>query len=131
MAVNIYVGCFFYFIKQNQKEVSVINSLNFEYYYGFEAEQFAFYRIPKMLMTEPHFKKLSSDAKILYGLMLDRMSLSVRAAWLSCSIADKELPSGSQAELPEKAGDTKEIAKSRVYTHTRQAKGVHALADSW
>jgi hypothetical protein len=35
-----------------------------------------------MLMTEPHFKKLSSDAKILYGLMLDRMSLSIKNDWI-------------------------------------------------
>ena len=56
--------------------------LNFDYYYGSEAEQFAFYRIPKMLMTEPHFKKLSSDAKILYGLMLDRMGLSMKNNWI-------------------------------------------------
>ena len=59
-----------------------INPLNFDYYYGSEAEQFSFYRIPRMLMTEPHFKKLSSDAKILYSLMLDRMSLSMKNDWI-------------------------------------------------
>ena len=59
-----------------------IKSLNFEYYYGSEAEQFAFYRIPRVLMTAPHFKKLSSDAKILYGLMLDRMALSMKNGWI-------------------------------------------------
>ena len=59
-----------------------IKALNFDYYYGSEAEQFAFYRIPRVLMTEPHFKKLSSDAKILYGLMLDRMSLSMKNEWI-------------------------------------------------
>lgn len=55
-----------------------MKALNFDYYYGSEAEQFTFYRIPKALMTEPHFKNLSSDAKILYGLMLDRMTLSMK-----------------------------------------------------
>ena len=62
--------------------VKKINSLNFDYYYGSEAEQFSFYRIPKVLMTASHFKKLSSDAKILYGLMLDRMGLSMKNGWI-------------------------------------------------
>ena len=52
------------------------------YYYGYEAEQYAFYRIPKLLMTDERFKGLSSDAKLLYGLMLDRMSLSVKNGWV-------------------------------------------------
>ena len=54
------------------------NHFSFEYYHGCESEQFAFYRIPKVLFTDPYFKDLSSDAKIVYGLMLDRMSLSVK-----------------------------------------------------
>jgi hypothetical protein len=62
--------------------VKLIKPLNFDYYYGAEAEQFAFYRIPRVLMTEPHFKKLSSDAKILYGLLLDRMGLSMKNGWI-------------------------------------------------
>ena len=62
--------------------MSDIKALNFDYYYGSEAEQFSFYRIPRMLMTESHFKKLSSDAKIPYGLMLDRMSLSMKNDWI-------------------------------------------------
>ncbi len=58
-----------------------MNSLQFDYYYGNQAEQFAFYRIPKQLFTNPAFSKLSSDAKVLYGLMLDRMSLSIKSGW--------------------------------------------------
>lgn len=54
----------------------------YDYHYGMEAEQYAFFRIPKVLMTEPHFKSVSTDAKLLYGLMLDRMSLSVKNGWL-------------------------------------------------
>lgn len=46
--------------------------MNFKYFYGTEADQFSFYRIPKALFTNDCFKDLSSDAKILYGLMLDR-----------------------------------------------------------
>ena len=58
------------------------NRSSFPYYYGCEGEQFSFYRIPKLLMTSEHFRKLSTDAKLLYGLMLDRMSLSMKNHWL-------------------------------------------------
>ena len=54
----------------------------FNYYCGTEAEQFTFYRIPKALFKDERFKGLSSDAKLLYGLMLDRMSLSIKNDWL-------------------------------------------------
>ena len=56
--------------------------MQFDYFYGNEAEQFTFYRIPKILITSAHFKKISDSAKLLYGLMLDRMSLSIRNGWL-------------------------------------------------
>lgn len=55
--------------------------INFKYFYGNEADQYSFYRIPKVLFTSDYFKELSSDAKILYGLMLDRMSLSIKNQW--------------------------------------------------
>ena len=54
----------------------------FDYFYGQEAESFSFYRIPKMLFTDERFAGLTCEAKVLYGLMLDRMSLSVRNGWL-------------------------------------------------
>ena len=54
----------------------------FAYYYGIEAEQFAFYRVPRLLIKDKRFRNLSSDAKLLYGLMLDRMSLSMKNGWL-------------------------------------------------
>ena len=47
--------------------------MKFDYYYSREAEQFTFYRIPKALFTDPAFHGLSVEAKVLYGLMLDRM----------------------------------------------------------
>lgn len=55
--------------------------MTFNYFYGTEADQFSFYRIPKALFTDSYFKDLSSDAKILYGLTLDRMSLSIKNQW--------------------------------------------------
>ena len=57
-------------------------SVQFEYFYGDQAEQFAFYRIPKLLITSPEFKRVSDSAKLLYGLMLDRMSLSIKNGWV-------------------------------------------------
>ncbi len=57
-------------------------SLNLDYYYGAEAEQYSFYRVPKTLLTDPRFKGVSIEAKVLYGLLLDRMSLSVRNGWM-------------------------------------------------
>lgn len=55
--------------------------LKLEFYYGQEAEQFTFYRLPKALITDSRFKNISNNSKLLYGLMLDRMSLSVRSGW--------------------------------------------------
>lgn len=54
----------------------------FDYYYGSQADQFSFYRLPKTLIKDKRFKKISSDAKILYGIMLDRMSLSIKNKWV-------------------------------------------------
>ena len=54
----------------------------FDYFHDYESEQFAFYRIPKALFTDDYFRNLSSDAKVLYGLMLDRMALSIKNRWI-------------------------------------------------
>ncbi|MBQ7033673.1 MAG: replication initiator protein A [Clostridia bacterium] len=56
--------------------------MTFDYFYGTESEQFSFYRIPKVLFRDEHFKNVSTDAKVLYGLMLDRMSLSMKNRWI-------------------------------------------------
>lgn len=53
----------------------------FDYYYGDESSQFSFYRIPRQLITGDTFKRLSTDAKLLYGLLLDRMGLSAKNGW--------------------------------------------------
>ena len=55
--------------------------LDLEFYYGQEADQFTFYRLPKALIVDARFKDISNNAKLLYGLMLDRMSLSARSGW--------------------------------------------------
>ena len=47
-----------------------------------ESEQYAFYRVSKLLFTSKRFQNLSTDAKMLYGLFLDRMALSQRNSWI-------------------------------------------------
>ena len=56
---------------------STVNS----YYYGDESNQFSFFRIPRQLITGERFKHISTDAKLLYGLLLDRMGLSEQNGW--------------------------------------------------
>ena len=53
-----------------------------DYFYGQSSELFSFYRIPKLLFQDSCFQPLSTDAKTLYGILLDRMSLSARNGWL-------------------------------------------------
>ena len=55
--------------------------MTLDYFYGQAGKLFSFYRIPKALFQEPRFQSLSTDAKILYGILLDRMSLSVKNEW--------------------------------------------------
>lgn len=55
--------------------------MGFNYFYGSEAEQFTFFRIPKVLFSDKRFSGMTTDAKLLYGLMLDRMGLSMRNGW--------------------------------------------------
>ena len=57
-------------------------ALPLPYYYGYEAEQFSFYRIPKRLFEDDRFRGVSTDAKLLYGMLLDRMALSIKNGWL-------------------------------------------------
>ncbi len=59
-----------------------MSQIVYDYHYGIESVQYTFLRIPKVLITEPHFRILSTDAKLLYGLMLDRMSLSIKNDWV-------------------------------------------------
>lgn len=58
-----------------------MEKIQFKYFRGMEAEQYNFYRVPKVLFTAEYFKSLSCEAKVLYGLMLDRMSLSIKNRW--------------------------------------------------
>lgn len=56
--------------------------MKFDYFYEGQSEKYSFYRIPKALFTEAMFGGLSIEAKILYGLVLDRISLSREHDWI-------------------------------------------------
>jgi len=56
--------------------------MTFDYYTGSQAEQFSFIRIPKLLLLHETFSSLSIQAKLLYAVLLDRMSLSVKNHWV-------------------------------------------------
>ena len=53
-----------------------------DYFYGEQANLFSFYRLPKVLFTDRTFQKVSIEAKVLYGLLLDRMGLSIKNGWM-------------------------------------------------
>lgn len=59
-------------------------ALSLPYYYGHSGEQYAFFRIPKLLLTDDRFAEVSTDAKLLYGLLLDRMELSYAGCAAEC-----------------------------------------------
>lgn len=56
--------------------------MDFDYFYGQQADLFSFYRVPKVLFTNERFWNVSTDAKLLYGILLDRMNLSAKNGWL-------------------------------------------------
>ena len=56
--------------------------MTYDYFYGQQVDQFSFYRIPKALFTDEAFRSISTDAKLLYGILLDRMNLSAKNGWL-------------------------------------------------
>ena len=65
----------------NASTLKMSERIVFDYFNGQESEMLAFYRIPKLLFTNAYFSGLDALAKTLYGLMLDRMSLSLKNKW--------------------------------------------------
>ena len=53
----------------------------YDYFYGPEGEQFSFIRVPKIFFENEAYRSMSAEAKILYGILLDRMQLSLRNNW--------------------------------------------------
>ena len=56
--------------------------MTLDYFYGQSGELFSYFRIPKALFQDSRFRQLSTDARKLYGILLDRMSLSVKNGWM-------------------------------------------------
>lgn len=56
--------------------------MTYQYFTPGDAEQYAYYRIPKMLITDKQFRGISMEAKLLYGILLDRVSLSLKNGWV-------------------------------------------------
>ena len=56
--------------------------MSYDYFYGQSGELFSYFRIPKALFHDCRFRQLSTDARTLYGILLDRMSLSAKNGWL-------------------------------------------------
>ena len=56
--------------------------MSYDYCYGQSGELFSYFRIPKALFQDHRFRQLSTDARTLYGILLDRMSLSAKNGWL-------------------------------------------------
>lgn len=67
----------FFFCAQSEKGDCML-----DYFYGGQADLFSFYRLPKALFADTRFRGISAESKILYGLLLDRMSLSIKSGWL-------------------------------------------------
>ena len=61
-----------------------------DYFYGGQADLFSFYRLPKALFVDPRFRGISAESKILYGLLLDRMGLSVKVVGYTSSSRQKK-----------------------------------------
>ena len=55
--------------------------MEYPYFKGLEADRYSFYRVPKALVKADPFQKMSGDAKLLYAVLLDRMSLSIKNGW--------------------------------------------------
>ena len=55
--------------------------MGYEYFYGIQADQFTFYRVPKLFFTQKEYRCMTTDDKLLYGMLLDRMNLSAKNGW--------------------------------------------------
>ena len=72
----------FFCTKNSGKGGTNLAEINFNYYHGRESDQFSFFRIPKVPYTDSIFKNLSSDAKVIYGILLDRIEVSMKNGWV-------------------------------------------------
>ena len=88
--------------------------MSYDYFYGNQADQFTFYRIPKVLFTDPGLRNISAEAKILYGLLLDRMGLSAANGWLDDQ--GRVFIIYTIEEMTEQLGCAEQKAETLLYT---------------
>ncbi|MDD3142176.1 MAG: replication initiator protein A [Lachnospiraceae bacterium] len=62
--------------------MEIASKMNSEYFYNSDADQFNFIKIPKLLVTGEDFSSISIPAKILYGMLLDRMAIAMKNKWI-------------------------------------------------
>lgn len=65
----------------SSEAINNTNTTGFDFHYGNESEQYTFFKVPKIFFSDEQFSDMSLEAKILYSLMLDRMSLSRANGW--------------------------------------------------
>ena len=74
--------------------------MSHNYFYGQSGELFSYFRIPKALFQNSRFRQLSTDARTLYGILLDRMSLSAKNGWLVAGAGVYHLHRPGSAGIP-------------------------------
>ena len=85
--------------------------MTYDYFYGQQSDLFTFYRVPKVLFTNERFWNISADAKMLYGILLDRMSLSAKNGSLSQAQRIKKLAQEGECTLDAMCDIMNEIKK--------------------
>ncbi len=95
--------------------------MEFDYFYGAEAEQFSFIKLPKLLFTDRHFTGLSFEAKVVYGILLDRMSLSVKNDWIDEN--NRVYISFTVSSLAEEIGCSRDKA-GKILSELDDSKGI-------
>lgn len=53
-----------------------------DYFYENQVEEYSYINIPRVLMTKTAYKELSADAKVMFGILLDRLALAVKYGWI-------------------------------------------------
>lgn len=99
------------------------------YYTATEATQYVFYKVPKALFTDEKYRCVSTDAKMLYGLLLDRMHLSVKNKWIDAEGRVYQYFTVKQAQVLLHFGHEKicrlfaELERSDLILRKRQGQG--------
>lgn len=106
-----------------------------EYFMAAEAEKYTYYKVPKVLFTDDKYKALSTDAKMLYGLLLERMHLSKKNGWIDRHRRVYQYFTIQQAQEHLHFGHEKvcrlfrELELADLIERKRQGQGQHHLSE--